>query len=150
MSLLPMLIARRYLCTLTIVVAVAALITSYIDRSCRSEPLHSDPQKMEEVIAITQKQGLHYRSDQEDGTLTMRLTVSESPITWEHANALKLDPRKKSAWNGTMVIFYRDWDGLQTMPHDQFEVWGEFLLYGDPSLIKRLTATATSEESAGN
>jgi hypothetical protein len=146
-----MLMTRRYLLpTLIIGVGVVSLITWYIHRSGRAEPSQSGPQTMNEVMAIAEKLGLHYRSDQQDGTVHARLTISESPLTWEHANALQLNPRDKSAWNGTIVVFCRDWNGVQTMWDDQFKVWGKFFLYGDPSLITRLTATTTSEESAGN
>jgi hypothetical protein len=104
---------------------------------------------MGEVIAIAQNLGLHYRSDRADGAVAARLTISEAPLTWERANTLFLNPRDRSAWNGTIVVFCRDWAGLQTMPDEQFEVWGEFFLYGDPSVIQRLTAPAESRESAG-
>jgi len=146
-----MLITRRYLLpTLLIGVGVVSLITLYIHRSWRAEPSQADPRTMKEVIAIAQKLGLHYRSDQQDGRVAVRLTISESPLTWERANALMLNPQDRSPWKGTIVVFHRNWEGLQTMPDDAFEVWGEFFLYGDPSLIRRLTAMTTSEEPAGN
>jgi hypothetical protein len=105
---------------------------------------------MNEVMAIAQKLGLHYRSDQQDGTVHARLTISEFPLTWERANALQLNPRGQAAWNGTVVVFCRGWNEVQTMSDAQFKVWGKFFLYGDPSLIRRLTATTTSAESVGN
>jgi hypothetical protein len=33
-----------------------------------------------------------------------------------------------AGWNGTIVVLCRDWEGLQTMADDEFEVWGEFFL----------------------
>ncbi len=146
-----MLITRRFfLPTLIIGIGVASLITLYILRSCRSEPSQSDPRTLKEVIAIAQKLGLHYRSDQQDGTVHVRLTISESPLTWERANALMLNTHDQSPWKGTIVVFRRNWEGVRTMPNDQFEVWGEFFLYGDPSLIQRLTVITTSKEATGN
>jgi hypothetical protein len=100
---------------------------------------------MREVIAIAEKLGLHYRSDQQDGPVAVRLTISESPLTWERANALTLHPQDQSPWKGTIVVFRRDREGLQPIPDDQFEIWGEFFLYGDPSLVTRLTAATSSE-----
>jgi hypothetical protein len=101
---------------------------------------------MKEVIAVAEKLGLHCRSDQKDGTIAARLTISESPLTWERANALTLDPQNPSPWKGTIVVFRRDWEGLETMPDNQFVIWGDFFLYGDPSLIERLAVTTNSEE----
>jgi hypothetical protein len=148
---LSLLLAKRYLLpTLVIGIVAVALILSSHSGSRRVEPSQSDPQIMQEVMAIAEKLGLHYRGDQQDGTVNARLTISESPLTWERANALQLNPQNKSAWNGTIVVFRRSWNGVQTMSNVQFEVWGNFFLYGDPSLIKRLTAPATSEESPGN
>ena len=148
---LPMLLAKRCLLhTLVIGVAAVALTMSSNYRSRRVVPSPSGPQTMKEVIAIAEKMGLHYRSDQQDGTVYVRLTISEAPLAWDRANALVLNPRNKSAWNGTVVVFCRVWNEGQTVSDDRYEVWGEFLLYGDPSLIKRLTATATSEESMGH
>jgi hypothetical protein len=143
---LPTLLARPYVLPISVVVvAGATFIISEVYRSSKAEPSSSDPRTMKEVIAIAEKLGLHYCSDQKGGTIAARLTISESPLTWERANALTLNPEDRSPWKGTLVVFRRDWEGLETMPDKQFEPWGEFFLYGDPSLIKRLTATTASE-----
>jgi hypothetical protein len=148
---LSLLLAKRYLLpTLVIGVVAVALILSSYSCSRTGEPLQSGPQTMKEVMAVAEKLGLHYRGDQQDGTVNARLTISESPLTWERANALQLNPQDQAAWNGTLVVFHRGWNGVQTMSDSQFKVWGKFFLYGDPSLIKQLMATTISEESAGN
>src|SRR5262249_37040353 len=100
------------------------------------------PRTMKEVIGLAQKLGLHYRSDQKDGTVGSRLVVSESPLTWQRANTFPMVPKKDSDWNGTVSVLR----GSLIMPDQRLEAWGNFFVYGDPSLIKRLTATATSED----
>jgi hypothetical protein len=76
---------------------------------------------MNEVIAIAEKLGLYCRSDQMGGTIAARLAISESPLTWERSNALIMNPQDRSPWKGTIVVFRRDWEGLETMPDNQFD-----------------------------
>jgi hypothetical protein len=135
-----MTIAKLHLPAL-LIVALAGLLLELIDLPA---PLaaRTGPQTMKEVIGFVQKLRLHYRSDQEDGTVGSRLVVSESPLTWQRANAFPMVPKKDSDWNGTVAILR----GSLIVPDQRLEAWGSFFVYGDPSLIKRLTATATSED----
>jgi hypothetical protein len=102
----------------------------------------SGPQTMREVIAIVQKLGLHYRSDRSDSLIDYRLVVSESPLTLERVNVVAIfRPPDHPDWTGTVAV-YRKGHGIvmDVLPEsDTLVAWGEFLLYGDRSLIKRLT-----------
>ncbi len=117
-----------------------------------SEARSASPRQMEDVIKIAQNLGLHYRGDREDGQVQIRLLISASPLTWERANTLVVGRRVGSDWVGTVAVI----QGLRAFPlvsHDM-TVWGEFLIYGDPALIKKLTGQADpdrtgAEASAG-
>ena len=135
-----MTIGKLHLPALLIVV-LAGLLLAWIDLSTPLDA-RTGPRTMKEVIALVQKLGLHHRSDREDGTVGSRLVVSESPLTWQRANAFPMVPKKDSDWNGTVAVLR----GSLIVPDQQMEAWGDFFVYGDPSLIKRLTATATSED----
>jgi hypothetical protein len=100
---------------------------------------------MKEVIGLARHLGLYYRSDKEDGTVGSRLVVSESPLTWQRANTFPTVPQKSSDWNGTVAVL-RGNGAIAVIPDQRMEVWGDFFVYGDRSLIQRLTATATSED----
>src|SRR5438067_10857353 len=97
----------------------------------------SSPRQYEEVMQIPQQLGLHYRGDCEDGRVQMRLLLSESPLTWERANGLVIGRGEQSDWLGTVAIMQsvREFPPL-TKP---MTPWGNFLLYGDPALINKLT-----------
>jgi hypothetical protein len=135
-----MTIGKLYLPALLIVV-VAGLLLEWTDLPAPLDA-RAGPRTMKEVIGIVQKFGLHCRSDKEDGTVGSRLVVSESPLTYERANAFPMVPQKDSDWNGTVAVLR----GNLIMPDQRLQAWGDFFVYGDRSLIKRLTATATSED----
>jgi hypothetical protein len=93
---------------------------------------------MDEVIAIVQEVGLHCRSDKKDGAIGQRLVVSESPLTWECAGRLSVGvPPESTKWIGAVAVYRRQ---LPTC-EEVFPLvpWGRFYLYGDRSLIDRLT-----------
>jgi hypothetical protein len=97
---------------------------------------------MDEVVAIARKLGLHYRSDHKNGSpIVRRLVISESPLTWERANALTTFAlmRNRADWAGTVAVM-QDRDGIRLVPDERVHVWGEFLVCGDPALIERLRA----------
>jgi hypothetical protein len=58
---------------LVILIAVAAMLACWTDSSPCPECLSFGPQTMDEVIALTQSLGLHYRSDRQDGRVVSRL-----------------------------------------------------------------------------
>jgi hypothetical protein len=95
---------------------------------------------MEQVIAIVQKLGLHYRSDRHDGAIESRLIVSTVPVTVEQAGFLSPARRPEHPeWIGTVAV-YRRGHAVTFFPQaHQAMVWGSFFLYGDPSLVKRLS-----------
>jgi hypothetical protein len=128
---------------LLIVVVVALLL----ERTDVPAPVAArpGPRTMEEVIGLVQKLGLHYRSDHKDGRVGSRLVVSDSPLTWQRANALRMGPNKDSDRNGTVAVLQSN-SGMAIAPDERMEAWGDFFVYGDPSLIKRLTDTATAED----
>jgi hypothetical protein len=96
------------------------------------------PGEFKEVMAIAQKLGLHYRGEHEDETVQQRLLVSETPLSWERANGLFIGSRMTADWKGTVAVFRSDRE-ISLLPQ-QMTIWGQFLLYGDPALIKRLTS----------
>jgi hypothetical protein len=99
----------------------------------------SGPQRIDEIIGIAQELGHHYRSDREDGQFQLRLLISESPLSWERANSLVVGRNESSDWIGTVAVLRP----FPLDPHD-LPMWGKFHLYGDPALIKKLTAQANS------
>jgi hypothetical protein len=94
-------------------------------------------------MQIAQQLGLHYRGDREDGEVQLRLLVSESPLTWERANALVVGQGMHSDWIGTVAVIR----GLKEYPpvSHQMTSWGRFLLYGDPALCEKLTSQPLSK-----
>ena len=117
---------------------VSTLLLGWV-LSKRGSAARSSPRTTDEVIAIARKLGLHHRSDQVNGDHTFRrLVISEFPITWARANDFSLW-RAQSDWTGMVAVVW-DWDGMRTMPDERMQPWGEFLVYGDPALIERLTA----------
>jgi hypothetical protein len=134
----------KYLPALLIVVLVGFLLAR-IDSPAPLEA-RTGPQTMKEVIGIVQKLGLHYRSDKEDGTVGSRLVVSESPLTWQRANVFPMIPKKDSDWNRRVAVLRSSIGVIELVPDEQMEVWGDFFVYGDSALIKRLTATETSKD----
>src|SRR5438045_1199620 len=105
----------------------------------------SSPRQMEEVITIAQNLGLHYRGDRKDGQSQTRLLVSESPLSWERVNCLYIGRGEHTDWLGTVSVM----QGVKEFPplSTHMTAWGNFLLYGDPALIKKLTGRTDSDES---
>jgi hypothetical protein len=135
-----MTIGKLHLLALLIVVLVGLLL-QWTDLPAPSDA-RTGPRTMNEVIGIVQELGLHCRSDKIDGTVGFRLVVSESPLTWQRANTFTMVPKNDTDWNGLVTVLRDSW----IMPDQRLEAWGDFFVYGDRSLIKRLMATATSED----
>jgi hypothetical protein len=100
---------------------------------------------MEQVVTIAQKLGLHYCSDRHDGVIDSRLVVSQSPVSLERA--CLLSPARfpeHSDWKGTVAV-YRRGRAVAFLPEAHEAVaWGSFFLYGDPSLVTRLSGQLLS------
>ena len=124
-----------------LIVLLAGLLLQWTDLPAPSDG-RTGPRTMKEVIGIIQRLGLHCRSDRQDGIIGWRLVVSESPLTWQRANDFTMVPQNDTDWNGMVTVLRDSW----IMPDQRLEAWGNFFVYGDRSLIKRLTATATSED----
>ena len=135
-----MTIAKLHLAAVLIVV-LAGLLLEWSDLPARL-PARTGPRTMKEVIGIVQRLGLHCSSDKQDGTIGWRLVVSESPLTWQRANAFTMVPKNDTDWNGMVTVLRDSW----IMPDQRLEAWGDFFVYGDPALIQRLTATVASED----
>jgi hypothetical protein len=106
------------------------------------------PRTLKEVAQVATELGLYYRSDIADrpfdeGVLT-RLFVSDRPLTFERVNALRFMPGDQR-WNGTVAVT-RDpshsYDPYAALIVEKFPDWvahwGDFFLFGDPALIRRL------------
>jgi hypothetical protein len=134
----------RYFLGFVLVIAVTTVVAYWTDPWPESLP--SGPQEIEEVIAVTRNLGLHYRSDRLDGVIDGRLIVSELPLTWERAARLSACRMPEHPdWIGTVAV-YRTTVGSPTFDGytDRSVTWGSFLLYGDPSLIERLTGRTST------
>jgi hypothetical protein len=135
-----MLIRRQYLVILALVMPLATVFQCWTDAPRGPEPSLPGPQTMEQVVAVAQNLGLHYRSDRADGVIDSRLIVSEAPVTLERA--VLLSPARlpeDPQWFRTVAV-YRSQRYLTYFPGVyELVAWGSFFLYGDPSLIKRLT-----------
>jgi hypothetical protein len=125
---------------LVVVGATATLAWTCLEHVGKSPARPTNPQTMEEVAAIARDRGLHYRSDRKNGTFGLRLIISETPLTWERVALFGLTPGSEAAWNGTVAVL-RNWQiCFLPTPNEQTQVWGKFVLYGDPALIQRLMA----------
>jgi hypothetical protein len=74
----------------------------------------------------------------------MRLVISDTPLTWERVNSLVIGRRQQSDWVGTVAVMLQ----VREFPpmSDPMTPWGNFLLYGDPALIQRLTGRTDASE----
>jgi hypothetical protein len=98
------------------------------------------PRTLEEVARLAESLSLEWRSDREDGGISQRLVISEKPLTQARANLLCFGDPTLPCWRGTVAastpwVVYSDHLGS-----GHAVVWGEVLLFGDPALIRKLTA----------
>jgi hypothetical protein len=108
----------------------------------RSGTGRSGPREIKEILVIAQQLGLHCRGDRPDGTVGRRLLISETLLTWERANALFIGLRVTADWSGTVAVFPGQRE-VYSVPL-QMTAWGQFLLYGDPTLIQKLIGSTDS------
>jgi len=123
--------------------AVLLLACSYSLSLVANSPLEG-PKSLHEVGQIASSLGLHHRSDIASGMVTFRLVVSARPLTFERANGMKIGFPAHPCWQDSVAVCY-PWQKYRhyTDP-DHGVVWGDVFLYGDPALIRTLTATASS------
>jgi hypothetical protein len=117
--------------------------------SCQTEGGNVGPRDVAELIPLVEKLGLHWRSDREDGDLrTARVIVSEEPLPWEAVGALVPGDPDKSIWT-SKVAAYRKSPGPD-IGIGNAVAWGEFQLYGDEALIRKLTGSADPNKPLGD
>jgi hypothetical protein len=123
---------------LLILAVIAMALLCWTEDLLWHDPVSCGPQTMDEVIAIVREIGLHRRGDIKDGTIGQRLVVSQSPLTWECASRLSMGfPPESTKWMGTVAVYRRQFvTCTEVFP---LVPWGRFYLYGDRSLIDRLT-----------
>jgi hypothetical protein len=127
---------KPYLPVVFLVLAIAPFCWRLL-ASPHSSATHPTPRKVEEVQAIARQLGLYERGECPDGRGDMRLIISETPLNWERVNSLVMGRKQQSDWVGTVAVILqvREFPPLA----DPMIPWGNFLLYGDPALIQRLT-----------
>jgi hypothetical protein len=106
------------------------------------------PQTLTEVAQVATQLGLYYRSERPDGRfdggVARRLVVSTQPITFERIVALTFEAGH-SSWAGIAAVTMdpsRAYDdyllSTATDSPGWAARWGEFFLFGDPDLVRRL------------
>jgi hypothetical protein len=113
------------------------------------EPDVPGPRSLKEVAQIANELGLYYRSDiyarPFDDSVYYRLVVSDRPLTFERVNELRFN-RGEPCWGGTVAVTLdraHGYDEYFASAAEEFPGWvarwGDFFLFGDPALIRRLT-----------
>ena len=127
---------KRSIAFVVVFLAVASGARYAVQLTPREEPPRG-PQSREEVIAIVESLGLHYRSDRADGDLqTCRIFVSDTPLTWERVSDLTCRRVRGPEWGGIVAV-YRTWKVDPGFIYD-LATWGDHYVYGDPALIQKL------------
>jgi hypothetical protein len=106
----------------------------------RVQDTSANPETMDEVIAIAGKLGLHYRGDLFSDSGGNRIIVSEHPMTWEGANALRVRVADHPDWLGKVAVYHRGNRDMTfiVLADEHMVPWGRFFLYGDRTLITKL------------
>jgi hypothetical protein len=105
-----------------------------------NRPRRVGPASLQEVMRIADAAGLYHRSDEAEGRVTIRLIVSEYPVTFDRANMLHFGDTTHSCWTGTVAACL-PWRDYIVYKDDEYGViWGEVFLFGDPQLIRKLIA----------
>jgi hypothetical protein len=105
------------------------------------------PCTLQEVAAIADKLGLHHRSDELSGKVYYRLVVSDQPTTFDSVNRVRFGDLDHPCWRGTVAVS-TPWRGFERYRHPAHGVvWGEFFLYGDPGVIRRLMSACPAGSS---
>jgi hypothetical protein len=121
--------------------AVLLMVCCYsLSLVAKSPP--AGPVSLQEVRQIASSLGLHHRSDTANGEVTIRLVVSASPLMWERANSLHFGCPAHPCWQDTVAVCAPWQKYLFYADPDHGVVWGNVFLYGDPALIRALTAAA--------
>ncbi len=107
------------------------------------------PRNLQQVARIAASLGLHYRSDIKTGEITIRLIISDRPVSFARANSIQISDPSRPCWHGTVAACG---DG-QSLPYlvdgEHGVLWGNILLYGDPALIRQLMASPPPADGQG-
>jgi hypothetical protein len=131
---------RLYLAILSGATAALVLILLQASQLGRDDvPL---PDTLHDVAHRATTLGLYHRSDSESGIVGSRLIVSDHPVTFERAVTLRFGDTKHSCWHGTVAACV-PWHCYRSFSDpDHGVVWGKVFLFGDPVLIRALTAAS--------
>jgi hypothetical protein len=119
---------------------LALLSAGLICVALNDTPATSSPNTLEEVAEIAHTLGLHCRSDRQDGALQTRLVISGEPLTLLQANFLRFGDPRHPCWTGTVAVSICPERYLCPRDVDYVAEWGAFLVFGDPELVRKLTA----------
>ena len=126
-------------------VALALALCAYARRAPQAP---TAPRTLYEMAQMAERLGLHHRSDLVSGMINNRLVISDYPLTFERANSLHVGDPEHPCWRGTVAAC----GGGRALPYlndaEHGVLWGEFLLYGDPDLIRRLLAAPILADGA--
>ncbi len=129
---------RRSLLPALVFGAVIALaLTPYaLRRPDPPEPV--GPRTLDQMARIAEKLGLYHRSDIRSGEVSIRLVISDRPLTFERANSLHMGEPEHACWWGTVAACAGGRDYLYLSDPDHGVLWGDIFLFGDPVLIRQL------------
>jgi hypothetical protein len=101
------------------------------------------PSTMAEALELVHSAGLHSRSDRTDGKVShLSMFVSEAPLEMDAIERIHFEPGHTS-WTGIVVIKNRLFDGryYDDENHSGWMLpWGEFIVFGDPALVKKIVS----------
>jgi hypothetical protein len=124
-------------------IAVALLLYALL----RQDPSPPAPRSLQEIARIADSLGLHHRSDIASGAIINRLIISDRPVSFVRANAVHIGDPHRPCWHGTVAACGDGPSFSYLIDGKHGVLWGEFLLYGDPALIRQLmTAPAQMDE----
>ena len=136
--------SREYgtmLCVSSCMVLVLTLAAVRAFKPTEDRPTY--PRSVKEIVPIAQDLGLYCQSDRADGGLENRLVVSEVPLSLEQVNFLRFGDPRHACWAGVVAV---SWPGRAYVDYSSPEhglFWGDLFIFGDPTLIRRLTGLGT-------
>ena len=128
---------RRNLGTALCVCAGAALLLGPAVRGLHRPP--AGPRSVPEAAAIAEAVGLYARSDRPDGVVHNRVVVADRPVSCATANFVRFGDPTHPSWNGAVAVCYPAQMYLPYADGEYGVVWGEVVLFGDPTLVRWLT-----------
>jgi hypothetical protein len=100
------------------------------------------PDSLDDVIQAVAELHHFVRADTASGQIGIRLIISEQPVSYEQTTSLIME-RWRDTGAPAMVALYInrpvDTGYFATHP-ENYALWGKYLIFGDPELVKRLTS----------